>query len=405
MTQTNDILAIDDDRLSQKIIRRALEPAGYSVRPAFNGADGVAAALESAPDVILLDVEMPGMNGYDVCIQLRQAEATREIPVVFLSSHGSLRERMQGYEAGGDDYLVKPFEPENLVARIGVLQRFNAERAELLEHYRLAQETAMNAMAGTSELGTVMQFMEQTHDLGGIDQLADAMFGVTRHLGLNCCLYLVDDDGERWFADGEGIRPLEQELVTMSERGQRFVDFGARTIVNYQSLSLLVRNMPLEDMNRYGRVKDLLPLLLSSVDNRIANLQAERAMLLQSQELLAAFGRIRNSFYWFARDLIDNQDHSGRLLRDMLQELNHDFLRLGLEEDQEAYVLNRIDSAIEDAIRRIDASDALRDTLLVLLPSLKSVYTQQQQMMDTFTNLQQRTQSEANASLGDIELF
>jgi DNA-binding response OmpR family regulator len=405
MILTHDILAIDDDRLSHKIIRRALESAGYAVRQAFDGTEGLAAALAQPPDVILLDVEMPGMNGYDVCIQLRQAEATREIPVVFLSSHGSLRERMQGYEAGGDDYLVKPFETENLVARIGVLQRFRAERARLLEHYQLAQATAMNALAGTSELSTVMQFMEQTHDLQTTGALAESMFGVTRNLGLNCCLYLVDEDGEHWFADGEGIRPLEQELVTMSDRTQRFVDFGARTIVNYQGLSLLVRNMPLEDMNRYGRIKDLLPLLLSSVDNRIANMRAERAMMQQSQELLAAFGRIRNSFYWFARELIDNQDHSGRLLRDMLQALNHDFLRLGLEEDQESYVLNRIDNAIEDAITRIDASDALRETLLVLLPSLKSIHRQQQEMVDTFMSLQQRTQGEASAHMGDIELF
>jgi hypothetical protein len=134
-------------------------------------------------------------------------------------------------------------------------------------------------------------------------------------------------------------------------------------------------------------------------------MRAENAMMQQSQELLAAFGRIRNSFYWFARDLIDSQDHSGRLLRDMLQELNQDFLRMGLEEDQETYVLNRIDNAIENAIGRIDASDALRETLLVLLPSLKSVYQQQQQMMDTFTSLQQRAQSATSANLGDIELF
>ena len=405
MPQSTDILAIDDDKLSHKMIRRALEPAGYRLRPAYDGEQGLQAALDEPPDIILLDVEMPGMSGYDVCIQLRQQATTRDIPVIFLSSHSSLRERMQGYEAGADDYLVKPFEPENLLARVSVLQRFKEQRTRLLENYRSAQETAINALAGTSEIGMAMQFQERTHTLNDVEGLAEALFEVSRNLDLNCCLFICVNGQETWFADGEGIRPLEQELVRMSDRGQRFVDFGARTIVNYQFISLLVRNMPLDDMNRYGRVKDLMPLLLSAVDNRVASIQAEQAMMQQSQELLLAFGRIRSSFYHFAKDLIANQEHSDRLLRDMLQGLNHDFLRMGLEEDQEAYVLDRIDTAIEDAIRRIDASDALRETLLVLLPSLKNIYRQQQEMVDTFVNLQHRKQSADNISVGDIELF
>ncbi len=405
MQTPTDILAIDDDKLSHKFIKRALEPAGHEVRSAFNGEEGLQAALDTPPQIILLDVEMPGMNGYDVCTQLRQHETTRDIPVIFLSSHSSLRERMQGYEVGADDYLVKPFEPENLVARVGVLERFRDQRSQLLQDYEAARETAMVALAGTSELAMAMQFLERSHALNDIGSLASALFEVTRNLQLNCCLYVNVDDQEHWFADGEGIRPLEQELVLMSDRGQRFVDFGARTIVNYQNLSLLVREMPLEDMTRYGRIKDLLPLLLSSVDTRVANLVAEEAMMKQSQELLAAFGRIRSSFYHLAKGLIQNQEYSNGLLRGMLQELNQDFLRMGLEEDQEAYVLDRIDTAIEDAIEKIDASEALRNTLLVLLPSLKNVYHQQQEMVDIFIANHNRAQTETAADMGDIELF
>ncbi len=405
MQTPTDILAIDDDKMSHKFIKRALEPAGYELRSAFNGEEGLEAALENPPQIILLDVEMPGMNGYDVCTQLRQHEITRDIPVIFLSSHSSLRERMQGYEVGADDYLVKPFEPENLVARVGVLQRFREQRSQLLHDYESARETAMVALAGTSELAMAMQFLERSHSLNDIGALASALFEVTRNLQLNCCLYVNVDDEEHWFADGEGIRPLEQELVQMSDRGQRFVDFGARTIVNYQNLSLLVREMPLDDMSRYGRIKDLLPLLLSSVDTRVGNLAAEKAMMKQSQELLAAFGRIRSSFYHLTKGLIRNQEYSNGLLRGMLQELNQDFLRMGLEEDQEAYVLDRIDTAIEDAIEKIDASQALRDTLLVLLPSLKNVYHQQQEMVDIFIANHNRAQTETAADMGDIELF
>lgn len=148
--------------------------------------------------------------------------------------------------------------------------------------------------------------------------------------------------------------------------------------------------MSVHDMQRYGRTRDLMPLLLSSVDTRIGNLTAEQVMMRQRRELLAAFGRIRTSFYHFARSLMVSQEQSERLLRDTLQELNQDFPRMGLEEDQESCVLDRIDAS---------------DTLLVLPPSLKSIYHQQRQMVDTFTASHNRAQVENAAHLGDIELF
>lgn len=158
------------------------------------------------PDVVLLDVEMPDISGYEV---------------------------------GADDYLVKPFEPENLIARISVMQRLSNQRVELMSRYQAAQETAMLALTGTGELGMAMQFLERSHTLGSTADPAEALFEVTRRLELNCCLYVCTDDGEDWFVNGEGIRPLQKELVTISDRTQRFVDFGAHTIINYQHLSLL----------------------------------------------------------------------------------------------------------------------------------------------------------------------
>lgn len=103
-----DILAIDDDKFVQKLIVKALQSSELSVRTADDGELGIAAAIQQVPSIILLDVEMPGINGYEVCDRLRNLEATKNVPIVFLSSHSSLRERLQGYEVGADDYLINP---------------------------------------------------------------------------------------------------------------------------------------------------------------------------------------------------------------------------------------------------------------------------------------------------------
>ena len=406
MSSAVDILAVDDDKISQKMIRRALESAGYSPRPAFSGEEGIEEALRSTPDIILLDVEMPGLSGYEVCDQLRQQEPTKKTPIVFLSSHSSLRERMQGYEVGADDYLVKPFEPENLTARIGVLLRYREQNKELEAQYALAKETALLAMAGTSEIGMALGFLERSHSLLTREELADALFDLTRRLDLSCCILMETDHEEYWYSSDGSIKPLEKELITMSDRTQRFVDFGARTIVNYQHLSLLVRNMPLDDMQRYGRTKDLLPLLLSAVNTKAGTIRTEQALIDQSKDLLKSFGQIRTSFYYLVKNLLANQQQSNQLLRQMLQDLNYDLLRMGLEDDQEAYVLNRIDTAIEDAIERIDASDALRETFSVLLPNMRDVVRQQRELVDAFSAMHTSEQDELQVDTSsDIELF
>ncbi|MDQ7049211.1 MAG: response regulator [Enterobacterales bacterium] len=106
MSEKIDILAIDDDKFIHKMIARALDSEDVAIRFAVNGEAGIKMATESIPEIILLDVEMPGINGYETCERLRALDVTRNVPIVFLSSRSSLRERMQGYEAGGDDYLV-----------------------------------------------------------------------------------------------------------------------------------------------------------------------------------------------------------------------------------------------------------------------------------------------------------
>jgi DNA-binding response OmpR family regulator len=118
-----------------------LEAAGMEVREAEDGHSGLAAAREERPDVILLDVMMPGMDGWQVLEELLADERTRDIPIVFLTARAELRDQARGLELGGVDYVTKPFNPidlapliENLVARVsrGESQELRRERlAEL----------------------------------------------------------------------------------------------------------------------------------------------------------------------------------------------------------------------------------------------------------------------------------
>jgi DNA-binding NarL/FixJ family response regulator len=122
METSGKILVVDDDECFRALVVSTVEEAGFSAVAAQRGEDGIAAAREQAPDVAVLDIELPGISGYEVCRRLR--EGGSGIRIIFVS--GTRREpldRVAGLMIGADDYLPKPFAPDELLARIRALLR------------------------------------------------------------------------------------------------------------------------------------------------------------------------------------------------------------------------------------------------------------------------------------------
>jgi DNA-binding response OmpR family regulator len=400
-----DVLAIDDDKLIHKIIRKALQGAGFAVRSAQDGATGLAEALKAPPQVVLLDVEMPGMNGYQVCEKLVEREEFKHIPIVFLSSHSSLQERMLGYETGADDYIVKPFQSEELAARLRVLLRYAEEQKELHNQVIIANQTAMQALTTTSELGQALSYMERSLTFNTIGEAALGLLEVTSSLALDCRLMITLESSNHWYPGEDQVSPLEKELIEMSDRNQRFLDFGASTLVSYPAVSLLVTNMPLDDAERYGRIKDLLPLLLSGLSSKIYALATQEALRTHSRELTHSLARIRGSLFALGTNMLQNRKDSNATLQSMINDLQDDLLRMGLEEDEEQYLIDRIDQSAEHALEKMDAGTQIGHSFEFVHANLKQVAEQQHRLSQAFEYILEQQKQAHNAASGDIELF
>jgi DNA-binding response OmpR family regulator len=134
------VLVIDDEGPIRLLCRVNLEAAGMVVDEAENGASGIEAARKERPDVILLDVMMPGMDGWDVFGELVKEERTATIPVVFLTARAELRDQARGLELGGVDYVTKPFDPLELAPLIDdLLERIERGDVEERRRERLAE--------------------------------------------------------------------------------------------------------------------------------------------------------------------------------------------------------------------------------------------------------------------------
>ncbi len=117
------ILIVDDDDEIRELLEFDVRASGYFVDTAVNGLEGLNKALNNTYDLILLDVMMPKMNGFDVCKNIRQAKLS--IPILMLTAKGTIDDKTEGFDCGADDYLVKPFDIQEVLLRIRVLLRRN----------------------------------------------------------------------------------------------------------------------------------------------------------------------------------------------------------------------------------------------------------------------------------------
>ena len=150
MDAPSDILVVDDTPANLRLLSQMLAERGYKVRAVLNGSHAITAAQAAPPDLILLDIRMPDMDGYQVCQYLKADERTRHVPVLFISALGETEDKVKAFAVGGVDYITKPFQVEEVLARVQThltlrnlhrqLQTANAELAQRLAELEVRNE-------------------------------------------------------------------------------------------------------------------------------------------------------------------------------------------------------------------------------------------------------------------------
>ena len=179
------ILIVDDDPRITDLLRRVLAYEGYTVAVAATGDEALDRTLEHPPDAIVLDIMLPGMDGLEVTRRLRTAGDN--VPILLLTARDAVSDRVAGLETGADDYLVKPFAPEELLARVkALLRRSQPERADVLRYADVELDTGTRvAHRGTREIELspteyelLMLFMRRPRQVLTRDIIMDRVWGL-----------------------------------------------------------------------------------------------------------------------------------------------------------------------------------------------------------------------------------
>jgi two-component system response regulator MprA len=142
---TERLLIVEDDAAVRRMLERSLGAEGFEIAGAADGGTALALAERTAPDLVVLDVSMPGLSGFEVCRRLRAKGLTGG--VLMLTARDSIADRVRGLESGADDYVVKPFAIAEVVARLRALTRRGSDRSERLAHGEIVLDTATAVVA------------------------------------------------------------------------------------------------------------------------------------------------------------------------------------------------------------------------------------------------------------------
>lgn len=186
------LLVVDDDPGVTSVVRRAFSRAGYAVASSPDGEDAVRSVRDWRPDVVVLDVLMPGMDGIEACRRLRRTSA--DLAILMLTAKDGTRDQIVGLDSGADDYLVKPFSLEVLAARVrALLRRRELPPGELLRYAdleldtgsRVAQRAGREIHLTTTEYRLLEQFLRHPEQVLSKERLADRVWGYDFEGNLN----------------------------------------------------------------------------------------------------------------------------------------------------------------------------------------------------------------------------
>ena len=367
-----NLLVVDDEVMNQNIILDLLEDE-FEVEFVCNGRECIDSVEHSRPDLILLDVNMPVLNGLDTCRHLRKKRQYEDLPIIFISALASAQERLAGYQAGGDDYLTKPFEEEELKAKISLLLKIEDDKSKSKEEIRNAMGTAMTALTSSGELSAIFHFLKSLLTENNLNAILALVKEVLRNFNLEACIMLAHTMPSVYFSTDNKIRPIEQDVLREMHLGGKIIEFSNRAIFNSEHAAILIREMP-EDEDAKSRYKDHLCIIIDALEEklkqRVTDFKQQRHDQLLENTIKVVALRLKE----FKELSLHHRAQNTKILGGLSKDIQNSFIKLELDEDDGEHIKqqiltaeNKLDKVYEDGKQAEHVFDEIIKELCHLL--------------------------------------
>ena len=372
MSDRHTILIVDDDEFMRMLLQEALGE-DYDLIEASSGEACIAIAGQKHPKLILLDVEMEGMNGFDTCRAIKNDLDLSDIPVIFVSSHDQIDQRLRGYEAGGEDYIVKPFEAKELQAKVsGLLGKLDAQ-SQLKQMANYASQTAMTAMSSMSELGSLLQTLQSFNACASFEALAEATVGALNCYGLEGASQVRPPHGQITRTSHGDATPLEASVIGHMAGMDRIVQYRNRLSITYPHVSLLVSNMPVDDPDKCGRLRDHLAVLAESAEVRAASLVADDEARRRADRIATTIQRVTKTLREIDQAQRQSRTATGIAVQELTTQFERAYVQLSLTETQEEFLAQVCREGVARVLDAQLAESGVQDKMSAIVTDLQSM--------------------------------
>ncbi len=366
------LFVVDDDPVLTEIFMATLED-DFQLET-FASAEACLARLgEQKPDIFLLDVSLPGIDGCQLCRQLKDDWDTQDIPVLFVSGSDDIEARLLCYDAGGEDFISKPFDPNELLRKLRIAAQLINGRRQLHEQAGYAQRTAMSAMVSMGELGVVLQFLSKSFACESAGELAAAMLDSMRQYDLQAAVQVRLGDEVLSLSENGRDLPLETSVLNHVSQAGRIFQFKSRCVFNYGRVTLMVNNMPLDDADRCGRIRDNGALLAEGADARLKAIEAELAAQRRRNGIEAALPRVYGTLEAVQGNYRRNCYELTQVMVEFQEALMKSYVHLGLTENQEEQMTAMANDFMQRMVGTQDESLVIVGQLEALAHSLQGL--------------------------------
>lgn len=366
------VLIVDDSPVDLRMVMACIKN-DYQVIAATNGREALELLQTTKAEVVLLDVTMPDMSGYEVCSKIR--ETNPHIQIIFLSANDGLNEILKDYDVGGNDYITKPFSPEILLNKISKSIEYLTQVERLESEKNSASGAFITAITSMGDLGGVINFLRTSFKVNTSDELATLLLNELQNYQLSGCVQLRSEYAFKNFTNQNDVSPLESELLTrIAAMNDRFIENGKRMFINYPKVSVLIKNMPVDDDSKMGRLRDTLAILIEGTNEKQISIEKDKTMIammeVSSKTKLSILNETLEGLS-FIKTVHEELKHSNLSLMDStVDSIQNTFFNLGLTDQQEHALSEMLQKSLNEAKRLFDESAELEEQIGSILNKL-----------------------------------
>ena len=365
MSQSFTVFVVDDDPLVLEVINTILQ-ADCRIRTFACAEDCLAQLAVEKPDYFLLDINLPGIDGYALCRRIKDDAALRRTPVTFVSSHDTIDDRLRAYDAGGEDFIVKPFAPEELLRKLKVAQNMVLNQRSLAVQLKDAELLSSLALANMDETGILLQFMSRLIAMDNAAKVANGALELMQRFKLDGVVQIRLGSATQTISAAGKNLPLEVSVIEHVRQQGRIFEFSRRSVHNFERVTLMVNDLPLSDPDFCGRLRDHLSLAAQAIDSRLQTLQAEATKRLAQAKIQSALKNIGDAVMELHAAQLNNSIAGEKLIQDLRESLLDAFCRLGLTDAQEKLLQDVVGGFATEMVAVLDRGHETQRALLRL---------------------------------------